>query len=157
MQKETKTTMDNKSIKSEVNVIDLILKSQSADFDEKGATAKKLVIDASNFFTEKNIGGPIIKPDWLKMVKGMAKYELQSHKSFLEKLTNGEKVDANPFEGVDKEGRNYLWATFRYKNGNQNFKVLTTGSMCKFIGMYQLGMFTVNLSLESLYAEALKK
>lgn len=156
MEQFKEPVMDSKSIKSEVNIIDMILQSKSADFDGETSTKSKIVINAKNFFTSANIGGPILIPDWLKMIKGMAKHELLSYKVFLEKLTNDEKVDANPYESVDKEGRSYLWATFRYKNGNQNFKVLTTGQMCKFIGMYQLGMFTVDLSLESLYAEAIK-
>ena len=108
--------MKNESI-SKVDVIDLILESQSTDFDSENPAKSKIVINASNFFTKGNIGGPIDKVDWLKMIKGMAKHELLSHKAFLEKLTKGEKVDANPFEGVDTQGRNYLWATFRYKNG----------------------------------------
>jgi len=144
--------MDN----SNPNIIDLILGAQADEFESGEATSKKVVINASNFFTDKNPGGPITKPQWLKMVKGMAKHELLSHKALLDKLTNGEKADANPFESVDKEGRPYLWATFRYRNGNQNFKVFTAGEMCKFMTMYQMGMFSVDLSLESLYEEALK-
>lgn len=139
------------------DIINDILKSQVSDFEGEVKTQRALVITAANFFTDENIGGPIAKKPWLKVIRSMSKLELQSHKALLEKLTKGEKVDANPFEGVDKEGRNYLWATFRYKNGNQNFKVLTSGEMCKFMGMYQMGMFTVDLSLESLYAEACKE
>ena len=141
---------------AEYDIIDDILNSQEEAFEGEEKSKGLPHITATNFFTNGNIGGPITKEQWLKVIRGMSKWELQSHKVLLERLTKGEKVDANPFEGIDKEGRSYLWATFRYQKGNQNFKVLTYGNMCKFLTMYQMGLLTVDLSLAALYAEARK-
>ncbi|MDN5285682.1 MAG: hypothetical protein JWR38_1956 [Mucilaginibacter sp.] len=145
------------SVKNTVNVIDLILAKQAEEFEEAPKSSKTpQIITADNFFTEDNPKGIMSKQQFWKLVKPQTKRELIAFDSFLTKLKNGENVEANPYESLDDEGRSHLWATFRQRKGSNKYKVLTAGSFCLFIGLYQAGLVTCDFTLTSLYLSAEK-
>ena len=139
---------------NKTNIFDLILQSREADFSEIQSPPDSIMIDKSIFFTEGGVGGYISKANFLKLVTSQTELQLKEFDHFLKQLSNRVKINTNPFERTDRNGRKYVWVVIPGRRGNQEFKIFTDEKMCDFIAYYQAGQIDCSLNLEELYLEA---
>jgi len=144
-----------KEIINQVDVIDLILQKQSEEFESQEPIKGGKLITADNFFTDGNPSGFISKAGFKRLVSPQSKSELVAFDAFLKELNSGVKINAMPLEKPDTDGRNYVWVTVGYKRGTRPYKVFTAEKLSTFIGVYQEGLITCSLSLDSLYKAAI--
>lgn len=113
------------------------------------------LITAKEFFTDNDPSGFILKKSYLKLLATHDRNELNSLEALLELMNEGAKINAPTYIKKDFYNRDCMFCVNRQKRGDRVFKFLVAEDLRMFLGLYQFGLIKCQLSLESLFKEAL--
>jgi hypothetical protein len=139
------------------DIIDFILAEQQKSKAEiqSQVDAHKTLINDQTFFLDNAPEGIMTKEQFIFLMQGINKSDLQAFKTFIGIMTESRKINTSSFAQTDKKGNEYYWLKIYGKNGSSEFKVSSFPGLDRLMQGYLFNMYNVSLTLEALYAEAM--
>jgi len=140
------------------DIVSIILAERKAKQQENtpAETPQTCVITNDTFFTDNNPMGCMSKVDFIQYIlDGSSETELKEYQLFIQKLSNGERLNFKPLAYGRSEKKKY-YVTFSYVKGEQQYKVPAVGQTDTFLVFYQIGQIICkDLTLQGLREIAL--
>lgn len=117
--------------------------------------AGSLEITEESFFSDNGMGGFTDKLSFLEYLSGLAQGELASLEKVFELMSAGIDLKVTGYELLDEKKRPFVRCTYQKDEIDHRLKIMTVDNMRTFFELYQFTILKCEVSLESLYYEAL--
>ncbi|UKJ07791.1 hypothetical protein [Solitalea lacus] len=117
---------------------------------------RRLRRSATSFFSKDGNEGYITKEDFVEYIHKIPSKDRENFGLLLEYMGETIKMNSLPIVRLDKNGTPYIWCKFIMAQSVQEFKLIVTADLDKFIKHYQQGIFYPGFTLNELYLEALE-
>jgi hypothetical protein len=88
--------------------------------------------------------------DFLAYGESLKPKEGSDLSKLINRMLGAQRMNGNPYTGVDSLGRPYTWHEFIKPKATAGFKIINGGGFPELVSNYQDGKVTINFTLEEL-------
>jgi hypothetical protein len=118
--------------------------------EPQGGSNVKKVFTARMFFGLDGEEAISTAEDFLMHGEGLTPKEALDLGKAIHCMSQGMRMNGNPYSGVDPLGKSYTWHEFKKAKADCGFKIINGGGIPALIDRYQDGLITINFTLDEL-------